>query len=142
MLIHMADSEMMGLTRLCKLVAEPGSTLMPYEGEAWAEGLNYAAQDPDEALELFRLLRRKAERMLTSLTEEAAARSVIHPQMEEAYTLATWLGIYSEHVPEHVGQLKAIHAAWKAGGQRLEESRWMRRNVASSSKNMGGVMAS
>ena len=42
---------------------------------------------------------------------------MIHPQMEGAYTLATWLGIYNEHVPEHVEQLKAIHAAWKASGQ-------------------------
>ena len=38
---HMKDSESMGVMRLHKLIAEPGSTLMTYEEDKWTEAMHY-----------------------------------------------------------------------------------------------------
>lgn len=116
LLIHMADSEMMGLIRLGKIISEPGSTLMTYAEDRWSDAMQYRDQDPDEALQLFRSMRRKATHVLMLVGADAAAHSVNHPEYDEPYTIAKWLDIYINHVPSHIGQLQAIHQAWKERG--------------------------
>jgi hypothetical protein len=113
-LIHMADSEMMGVIRLGKLVAEPGSTLMTYEEDAWSSSMNYRDQDVDDALQLFRLLRQKTYRLLRALPDDVWSHGLIHPLQDEPYALDQWLGIYTDHVHEHTEQARSIHQAWLA----------------------------
>jgi hypothetical protein len=112
-LVHMADSESIGVNRLHKLIAEPGSTLMPYEEGKWAEALDYQNQDVDDALEIFKLIRRTTYRLLKTLPDQVFLHSVAHPLWDEPYTLEKWLVIYTRHVREHVEQLKKGHQAWK-----------------------------
>ena len=50
MVLHMADSELIRALRLRKLIAEPGSTLMPYDEPKWAQALDYRSQNTDDAL--------------------------------------------------------------------------------------------
>jgi len=115
-LVHMKDGELNGVLRLHKLIAEPGSTLATYEQHLWARALDYQNQDVDEALEMFRLLQRSTYRLLKTLPDEAWSRSIVHPEMQEPYTMDMWLEIYTEHVPEHCGQLRGVYEAWKAAG--------------------------
>lgn len=115
---HMADSEIIGATRLYMIIAMPGSTLMSYDDEKWADALSYPERSTDDVLELFRLLRETNVRLLRRLPEAAFKNSVIHPdrpypEFGEAYTVEKWLRIYTRHVRDHIQQLQAIHRAWK-----------------------------
>lgn len=112
-ILHMADSESMGALRVRKLIAEPGSTVMPYEEARWAQALTYRTQNMDDALESFRLARKTTYHLLKTLPDAVFTHSVIHPQFDEPYTFEQWLNIYADHVPGHVGQLKNNHKAWK-----------------------------
>lgn len=117
-LLHMQDSEIMGVIRLYKLIAEPGSILMTYEEGKWAEALDYQNQDVDDALQMFKLTRQITYRLLKSLPDQVFTHSVVHPQgvypeWGEGYTFEKWLRIYTHHVSEHVEQLKRTYHAWK-----------------------------
>jgi len=117
-LIHIADSEMMGVTRARMLIAEPGSTLMPYDETKWAVATNYRRQDSTDALQLFKLMRQTTYELLKTLPEQVFAQSLVHPQavhpeFGEAYTLDKWLNIYTAHVRDHIEQLQKNHQAWK-----------------------------
>lgn len=115
-LIHMKDSELNGILRLHKLIAEPGTTLATYDPHLWSSILNYQNQDVDDALEMFRLLQRSTYRLLKTLTNETWTHSIIHPEAKEPYTMDMWLEIYTEHVPEHCEQLRNVYKAWKTAG--------------------------
>src|SRR5258708_38648739 len=56
-LVHITDSEANSFIRLRRLVAEPGSAVMAYDENVWARQLDYHAQSPDDAVQLFRWLR-------------------------------------------------------------------------------------
>ena len=53
-IVHIADSEANSYVRCRRFIAEPGSTVMAYDEMAWAQRLNYHAQSPEAALELFK----------------------------------------------------------------------------------------
>ena len=112
-LVHMADSEIVGTTRLQKLIAEPGSTLMPYEPDKWAEAMNYQSQDAEDALQAFKLVRRRNYHLLKTLSDHVFMQSVVHPEFDQPYTFDQWLDIYTPHAPEHVEQIQKNHRAWK-----------------------------
>lgn len=112
-IVHMADSECMGAIRLRKLIAEPGSTLMPYKEATWADALHYRNQSMDDALQIFKLTRQMAYGILKSLSDHVFLQTVSHPEFDEPYNFEKWFHIYVDHVPEHVEQLKKTHRAWK-----------------------------
>lgn len=116
--IHMSDSEWIGALRARKLIAEPGSTLMTYREEIWADALNYQNQDVDGALQLFKLTRQTNYQLLKALPDEVFTHTVVHPEKVypeygEGYTLEKWLKIYARHVRDHVEQVKQTYQAWK-----------------------------
>jgi hypothetical protein len=115
----MADSEAIGALRLRTLIAEPGSTLMTYDEAQWAHALNYRNQNPDDALQSFRLTRQMTYHLLKTLSDQVFTHSVIHPDFDEPYTLEQWLNIYTHHVPEHVEQLKNNYRGWKEQNKTL-----------------------
>lgn len=114
---HMVDSEMLGVTRLYMLVAQPGSTIMPYDDALWAKALRYQDIDAEEALEQFRLLRNRAYQVLQGLPESAFANVVNHPEnphpeFGDVFDVDKWLHIYAWHVADHTGQIDQILDAW------------------------------
>ena len=118
LVFHMTDSETLGVTRLNMIVAMPGSTLMSYEDQAWANALSYADRDIEDALQIFRLLRKSTHALLKSVPASAFENSVIHPdnpypEFGDTYTVEKWLRIYTRHVRDHIEQLQAIHRAWR-----------------------------
>ena len=112
-IIHMADSESIGVLRLRKMIAEPGSTLMTYEEAKWADALNYQNQDADDALQIFKLTRQTAYRLLKTLPDQAFLQSAVHPEYSEPYSFEHWLNVYIDHVGEHIEQLQKIYQTWK-----------------------------
>ncbi len=95
----------MGVIRLHKLIAEPGSTLMAYEEAKWADALDYQNQDVEDGLQIFKLTRQTTYHLLKNLSNQAFTHSVSN-SLGEPYTFEKWLDIYSLHVPEHIVQLK------------------------------------
>lgn len=113
-IIHLADSESNSALRARLLAVEPGRALMAYDQDKWALMLNYHDQDVDDALQVTKYARLTTYKWLKTLPEEVFSHAVIHPEYEEPYTFEKWLVLYSEHIPGHVLQIKAVYDAWKS----------------------------
>jgi hypothetical protein len=106
---HLADSEMTSAIRLRRLLAEDRPAIQGYDQEAFARQLYY--DRPHEAsLELFRTVRASTVELLDRLTEAQWLREGTHSE-SGAYSVETWLRIYSEHAHRHARQIKEARAA-------------------------------
>jgi hypothetical protein len=123
-LIHLADSEANSFIRCRRCLAEPGKSVMAYDENQWAQALGYLNQDPALTLELFGLLRKTSYRLIRSLPKSAWSRTIEHPE-NGTMTLENWLAVYTNHIPDHIRQMRATHQAWMAArkGHPLDSSR-------------------
>ena len=112
-IIHLADSEASSYVRCRFLIAEPGRTVMPYDQDLWAQKLNYHAQSTDDAIALFRLLRRASYDLIKDLPASAWSATLHHPEHGE-YTFDRWLDIYTNHTSWHIAQMRKNLEAWRA----------------------------
>jgi hypothetical protein len=110
--VHIADSEANSYVRCRRFIAEPGSDVMAYDENGWAAALDYASQSPEDALELFRVLRGNTYKFIRTLPESAWANTVYHPE-NGIMTLDDWLDVYAHHVRDHVEQMGRIHEHWR-----------------------------
>jgi hypothetical protein len=110
-IVHIADSEVNSYIRCRRFIAEPGKPVMAYDENRWADSLNYRGQSPEDALELFRLLRRMNHQLIKDLPDTVWSNTVDHPE-NGVMTMDDWLNVYTNHVPEHIQQMQATHAAW------------------------------
>ncbi len=110
---HLADSEMVGRDRFCRVIAEDNPTLMVYDEKAWAEKLDYHKRKFSQALETFRRVRGENYELLSGLTEETFGRAGTHSQ-QGPLTLKDLLRIYAEHAEGHARQIKEAREAHKA----------------------------
>ncbi len=113
-LIHIADSEANSFVRCRRLIAEPGSGVYGYDQDTWATKLNYHQQDTDDALQLFKWLRKTSYELLKTVTDETWTNSYIEHSEVGKMTFEEWLKIYEEHIPVHILQMKLNFEAWKA----------------------------
>ena len=110
-IIHLADSEANSYIRCRRFIAEPGSMVMGYDQDLWANSLKYHNQSTEEALELFRLLRLMSYNLIKDLPEKTWANVVEHSE-NGIMTMDDWLDIYEKHIPAHIEQMKRIYAMW------------------------------
>jgi hypothetical protein len=104
---HIADSEAQSYARLRRLLAEPpGSVIQGYDEAAWAEckALGYQDLPVTHALEVFKAVRLASLDVLGRLRESDLERYGEHTESGR-YTLATWLGVYTQHPRAHAEQL-------------------------------------
>ena len=109
--IHIADSEANSYIRCRRIIAEPDVPLSPYDENQWADSLRYHEQSTEDALELFRWLRRKSYLLVKSLPEAFWSNTAYHPENGNM-TLDDWLDVYERHVPEHIQQMSENYEAW------------------------------
>ncbi len=112
-ILHITDSEANSYVRCRRAIAEPGAAVMAYDEDQWARGLGYADQDPRAALALFKHLRGMTYDLVKRLPDAAWSNTIDHPE-NGVMTLDDWLGVYANHVPEHIAQIQATHDAWQA----------------------------
>jgi hypothetical protein len=110
-IVHLADSEANSYVRCRRFIAEPGSTVMAYDETAWAQQLNYHAQSPEAALELFKQLRAASYELIKTLPETTWTNTIVHPE-NGVMTMDNWLDIYDRHIPDHIAQMQAVYTAW------------------------------
>lgn len=120
LLVHLGDAEAVGYVRCRRIIAEPGKAVFAYNEEDWAHNLNYMAQSPETAFELFRLLRDLTYRLLKSVPESAWANTLDHPE-NGIMTLDDWLKSYVNHSKNHTTQMQDVFAAWQAQQQQAKQ---------------------
>ena len=116
--VHLADAETVGVARFRTIAAQPGSVLKAYDQEAWAEKLAYIHQSPEQALELFSVLRKTTAAMLRALPEAAWKNTGRHEESGEV-VLDRFVEHYCDHVDNHSRQIREIRdkfGAPAAGG--------------------------
>jgi uncharacterized damage-inducible protein DinB len=69
-LAHLAEDELTTSWRYRQMIELPGVTLMGFNQDLWAQLSDYASWSPQDALEMFRLLRESNLRLLSRLTPE------------------------------------------------------------------------
>jgi hypothetical protein len=109
--MHITDSEANSYVRARHLIAQPGSTVSAYDEFGWAKSLGYEGHLPEDAVELFRLLRGNTYKLIRDLPEGVWANTVEHPE-NGTMTMDDWLDTYTRHVPEHIAQMEGVYQAW------------------------------
>ena len=112
-IVHLTDSEASSYVRCRRFIAEPNTPAGAYDQDVWTQKLNYHMQSTDDALELFRWLRKMSYDLIRSLPESAWASKLAHPEHSD-YTFDRWLDIYDRHTPGHIAQMRKNYEAWKA----------------------------
>ena len=109
---HLADSEAVGVMRIRQIAAEDNPTLQGFNGDLWADRLDYQRRKISQALETFRKLRGENHELLKALPEDAFARTGNHTEAGPL-TLMDLVKGNAEHVEEHVQQIQRTRAAYK-----------------------------
>jgi hypothetical protein len=98
--------------RLRQIAGEDHPTLQAFNGEEWAEKLDYHRRKLSQVIETFRRLRTDNYELLKDLPERAFARTGTHTE-NGTMSLFDVLKSNTEHVEEHVQQLKRTRAAYR-----------------------------
>lgn len=110
--VHITDSEANSYIRCRRFLAEPGQPLMAYDEGQWARALNYHEQSADDALELFRWLRKKSYDLIRVAPDKVWSRECFHPE-NGTMTMDDWLDAYERHVRDHVVQMEGVYERWQ-----------------------------
>src|SRR5262249_22259492 len=73
-LAHRAEDELSSSWRYRQMLEHPGIALASFDQEEWARRGGYDAWDPQEAIDMFRLLREANLRLLAGLTPDEMLR--------------------------------------------------------------------
>ena len=114
-IIHIADSEANSFVRCRRFIAEPGSGVYGYDQDKWAIATNYHAQSTEDALELFKYLRKMSYELIKTVDDKTWETATINHSENGLMRFEEWLKIYEEHIPVHVAQMKRNLEAWKTG---------------------------
>jgi hypothetical protein len=112
-IVHITDSEANSYARCRRLIAEPGERIMAYDEMKWARVLDYHNQSTEDAMELFKWLRRTSYNLIKDQPESVWAHTIYHPE-NGVMTMNDWLDTYERHVREHVEQMYGVYHKWLA----------------------------
>jgi hypothetical protein len=110
---HVCDAEVAATFRLRRVIAEDNPTLEAFDGEAWADRLDYARRKPSQSLETFRRLRQENYELLKALPPDAFARTGNHTE-KGSITLLQLVKLIAVHPEDHAQQIRRIRDAFKA----------------------------
>jgi DinB family protein len=115
-IVHMPDSEASGFVRCRKIIAQSGVSVNVYDQDAWANLLGYQKRSVENALDLFRCLRKSTVELLETVEDALWENHVHHPE-DGLMTLSKWLFLYDRHVTKHISQMRRNLEAWKQAGR-------------------------
>src|SRR6516164_11415268 len=78
---HLADTEAVYVMRFRLVLAEENPVFQSFNGDAWAERLDYGRRKISHALETFRRLRTDNYELLKEMPEDAFSRPCTHAQV-------------------------------------------------------------
>lgn len=106
---HMVDSDVVGVERMKRVIAEDEPTLQAYDENRWIARLDAQNMPVDEAVALFGANRAWMVRILKKCSEEDFARSGNHTE-DGPKTLAKLVAGYVSHLDYHLKFLYAKRA--------------------------------
>ncbi|MDQ6883548.1 MAG: DinB family protein [Candidatus Dormibacteraeota bacterium] len=104
---HTADSELTSAIRLRRLIAEENPQIVGYDGDEFARKLHYRKRPVQPSLDAIRGARETTASILERLTDADWKRAGTHSEIG-AYSVETWLEIYSRHCHEHAEQIERV----------------------------------
>lgn len=112
-ILHLTDLEANNYVRYRNVAIAPGSTVVGVDPDVWAAHLKYQKQNPQQALELFKLLRESNYNFLKSLPEDTWSNPFNHTE-RGPMVLEDLFKLQVNHVNTHIGQLREIYESWNA----------------------------
>lgn len=110
-IIHLADKEVTGYLECRRIVAEPKSPVLTFDGRGWANRLGYFQQSFRDALTIIRRLRRATYRLLCTVPEQVWGNKTSLPDASEV-SLEHWVTLQERHIPYHIDQIQQIFKEW------------------------------
>lgn len=102
---HLADSEMIGATRVRLIVATEQPTIQSYDEKLYADRLPYYDRPIEQSLEAFRLVRELTVPLLEAMTDEDWSRFGQHTQRGR-FSAEDWLQLQAPHGEAHAAQIR------------------------------------
>jgi hypothetical protein len=100
-IIHLMDSDLIGIDRMKRIIAEENPTLLGYNENLFATRLFYEEQSIADAIAILDMSHKLFAGVLRRLPESAYARIGQHTEAGEV-TLGTQLKKYNEHFDHHL----------------------------------------
>jgi chromatin segregation and condensation protein Rec8/ScpA/Scc1 (kleisin family) len=106
-LAHMAEDELSSTWRYRQILEHDAPELLGFDQEMWASLGDYASWKPQEALEMFRLLREANLRMFAQLTPQQWQRHGVHAERGKL-TVQELCRHMAAHDMNHIDQVRRI----------------------------------
>jgi hypothetical protein len=106
-LAHLADAEIVGSWRMRLIIGASGTTVQPFDQDAWASVFQYGKRDAKHSLEVFRTLRENNLAMLKALPPESWDNYGMHLERGKE-TITHMTRMFAGHDTNHVRQIEGI----------------------------------
>lgn len=106
---HLADAEIVGSWRMRSIIGDSGTTIQPFDQDAWVSAFDYGKRDPKQSVELFRVLRENNLAMLKALPSEAWEFYGMHLERGKE-TVAHVVRMFAGHDTNHLLQIERLVA--------------------------------
>ena len=103
-LAHLAEDELTSSWRYRQMIESPGTALPGFDQDLWARLGNYKSWTPEDALQMFRLLREANPRMLRQLTPKEWESHGMHAE-RGAMTVRSLCRQMAGHDRNHLEQI-------------------------------------
>jgi hypothetical protein len=108
-LAHLAEAEVSCFWRYRQMFEHNGSTIIPFDQDLWYKLGDYASRDPQESLQLFRLMRDANLRMFDHMTAEQWQLGGVHTE-RGPMSIADLARQMAGHDINHLAQLEKLLA--------------------------------
>jgi hypothetical protein len=105
-LAHLADCELIGYWRFGRAVAEPDSTVEPFEQDEWAARMAYSERPLALDRDVFLSTRRLLIHLVKTLPEDRL-KTESHHLEKGALDGYRWAALQAGHCEHHLGQMNA-----------------------------------
>jgi hypothetical protein len=106
-LAHLAEDELTSTWRYRQMIENPGTALSGFDQDLWARLGDYNSWPPQDALQMFRLLREANLRMLTQFTPDQWECHGIHAE-RGSMTVRALARQMAGHDHNHIDQIRRI----------------------------------
>jgi uncharacterized damage-inducible protein DinB len=101
LVVHLADSDLVGADRMKRVIAEDNPKLIGFDENLWIANLSPHEQSLDDALALFEAVRRQMASILRKVPNEGFARTGQHSERGPV-TLENLVQTFITHLDHHL----------------------------------------
>jgi hypothetical protein len=106
-LAHLADTEIVAGWRMRLILGSPGTPILGFDQDSWADAGRYSKRDPRKSLEQFRAFREANLSLLKSLKPEQWKHHGVHSE-RGVETIEHISRMFAGHDVNHIKQIQGI----------------------------------